>query len=167
MNLPVLVLNANYEPINVCATRRAVVLVIVGKAEVVENGRGYVRTPTHTVLRPSVIRLNYVIKRPRPRVRLSKKEVFRRDGYVCQYCGKHTTDLTVDHVIPRHLGGQHRWDNLVSACPACNRHKGGRPLRETNMKLSHEPREPEASKEYFFSRYLDSQEGWQRFVSGW
>jgi 5-methylcytosine-specific restriction endonuclease McrA len=167
MNLPVLVLNANYEPINVCATRRAVVLVIVGKAEVVENGRGYVRTPTHTVLRPSVIRLNYVIKRPRPRVRLSKKEVFRRDGYICQYCGKHTTDLTVDHVIPRHLGGQHRWDNLVSACPACNRQKGGRPLRETNMKLLREAREPEASKEYFFSRYLESQEGWQRFVSGW
>lgn len=167
MNAPVLVLNANYEPINVCATRRAVVLVIVGKAEVVQNGRGYVQTPSHRVLRPSIIRLNYSIKRPRPRVRLSKRELFRRDNYTCQYCGKHTADLTVDHVMPRHLGGPHRWDNLVSACPTCNRTKGGHALRDTNMKLMRPPREPEASADYFFSRYLGIHEEWERFVSGW
>jgi 5-methylcytosine-specific restriction endonuclease McrA len=150
MNTPVLVLNANYEPINVCRTRRAVILVIVGKAEVVENGRGYVRTPTQFVLRPSVIRLQYMINRPRPHVRLSKQEIFRRDNYTCQYCGKQVKDLTIDHVIPRHLGGQHRWDNLVSACPTCNRRKGGRPLRETDMHLLHTPKEPEAGTNYFF-----------------
>jgi 5-methylcytosine-specific restriction endonuclease McrA len=167
MNEPVLVLNANYEPINVCRTRRAVVLVIVGKAEVIENGRGYVRTPTQFVLRPSVIRLNYMIKRPRPRVRLSKQEVFRRDNYTCQYCGKQCRDLTLDHVKPRRLGGQHRWDNLVSACPACNRLKGGRPLAETNMCLPRRPDEPEANVEYFFSHYLKVNQTWERFISGW
>jgi 5-methylcytosine-specific restriction endonuclease McrA len=167
MNAPVLVLNANYEPINVCATRRAVVLVIVGKAEIVENGRGYVQTLSQLIVRPSVIRLHYMIRRPRPRVRLSKREVFRRDGYTCQYCGVQTADLTIDHVVPRHLGGRHRWDNLVSACPDCNRLKGGRSLHETNMHLLRSAREPEANADYFFSRYLDSHENWGRFISGW
>ena len=167
MNTPVLVLNVNYEPIHVCATRRAVVLVIVGKADVVENGRGYINTPNQLVLRPSVIRLNYMIKRPRPHVRLSKREVFRRDNYTCQYCGRQTADLTIDHVVPRRLGGQHRWDNLVSACPTCNRQKGGRPLQETNMKLFQPPTEPEASMDYFFSRYLETHRDWEPFLSGW
>ena len=167
MNTPVLVLNANYEPINVCRTRRALVLVIVGKAEIIENGRGHVKTPTQFILRPSVIRLNYMIGRPRPHVRLSKQEVFRRDNYTCQYCGKQCRELTIDHVRPRHLGGQHRWDNLASACPACNRRKGGRPLHKTTMKLLHIPKEPEASADYFFSHYLRTNHTWERFITGW
>ncbi len=167
MNMPVLVLNANYEPINVCCIRRALVLIIVGKAETLENGRGYVRTPNALILRPSVIRLNYMIKRPRPRVRLTKQEIFRRDNYTCQYCGQRARDLTIDHVKPRRLGGEHRWDNLVSACPACNRRKGGRPLHETDMQLLRPPAEPEATADYFFSNYLTTNESWERFLSGW
>jgi len=167
MNTPVLVLNANYEPINICRTRRAIVLVIVGKAEILENGRGYVNTPFHRVLRPSVIRLNYVIRRPRPRVRLTKHEIFRRDNYTCQYCGSRCKDMTIDHVTPRHLGGLYRWDNLVSACPACNRRKGGRPLAETDMALLKPPREPEPSTDYFFSHYLEANQSWERFIAGW
>jgi len=102
----VLVLNQNYEPLNVCNTRRALVLVDGGKAEVLEHAFGDIRTPSRAIPRPSVIRLVYMIKRPRPRVRLTRREVFMRDQYTCQYCGLKTRDLTLDHVIPRHLAAR-------------------------------------------------------------
>ncbi|NIV31113.1 MAG: HNH endonuclease, partial [Anaerolineae bacterium] len=70
--------------------------------------------------RPSVIRIGYMVKRPRPRVRLTKREVFRRDDYTCQYCGSRARTLTLDHIVPRHRGGRHRWENLVAACASCN-----------------------------------------------
>jgi 5-methylcytosine-specific restriction endonuclease McrA len=98
---------------------------MVGKAELVENGRGYIHTSFSVFPRPSVIRLAYMIRRPRPRVKLTKREVFRRDNYICQYCGQPATWPTVDHVIPRFRGGECSWGNLVTACPQCNR-KGGR-----------------------------------------
>jgi 5-methylcytosine-specific restriction endonuclease McrA len=139
----------------------------LGKAEVLENGRGYVQTQSQVLLRPSVIRLHYMIRRPRPRVRLTKREIFRRDSYTCQYCGLQTPELTIDHVVPRHLGGRHRWDNLVSACPTCNRAKGARPLSETSMHLLRPAQEPEANADYFFSRYLDANGNWERFIAGW
>ena len=109
----VLVLNQNYEPLNVCNARRALVLVDGGKAEVLEHAFGDIRTPSRAIPRPSVIRLVYMIKRPRPRVRLTRREIFMRDGYTCQYCGLKSRDLTLDHVIPRHRGGPHSWENLV------------------------------------------------------
>jgi 5-methylcytosine-specific restriction endonuclease McrA len=93
---PVLVLNANFEPINVCGMRRALGLVLADKAMLVLNGRGEVRTASRSFPRPSVIRLNLMVHRPRPILKLSRREVFRRDGYICQYCGKHTLDLTID-----------------------------------------------------------------------
>ncbi len=113
----VLVLNQNYEPLNVCNARRALVLVEGGKAEVLEHAMNLaeLRSPSRSFRRPSVIRLVYMIKRPRPRVRLTRREIFMRDHYTCQYCGLKTRDLTLDHVIPRHRGGKHTWDNLVSA----------------------------------------------------
>jgi len=89
MHRPVLVLNGNYEPLNVCATKRAMGLVLCGKATVLENGRGLIRTVSRAYERPSVIRLGYVVSRPRPRVRLSKREVLRRDGHRCQYTHNH------------------------------------------------------------------------------
>jgi len=111
MNEPVLVLNGNYEPINVCNTKRAMGLILADKAMVLENGRGFIRTVSRTYERPSVIRLVYVVRRPRPHVRLSKREILRRDGYRCQYCGKETSQLTIDHVVPRHRGGRHSWES--------------------------------------------------------
>ena len=130
LNRAVLVLNANYEPLHVCSTKRAVGLLVTGKAELMVNGRGHIRTARLTYPAPSVIRLEHMIKRPRPRVKLSKREIFRRDNYTCQYCGRQTQHLTIDHVIPRHKGGGHEWDNLVAACPPCNRRKGGRNPQE-------------------------------------
>jgi 5-methylcytosine-specific restriction endonuclease McrA len=102
VNSPVLVLNQNYEPLNISRVRRAVVLVMRGKAETLENGSGVIHTPSYALPMPSVIRIVYLVKRPRLEKKLTRREVFQRDKYTCQYCGKDTRELTLDHVIPRH-----------------------------------------------------------------
>jgi 5-methylcytosine-specific restriction endonuclease McrA len=167
INSAVLVLNQNYEPLNVCNARRAFVLVDRGKAEVLEHGEGALRTPTVAYRLPSVIRLVYMIKRPRPQMRLSRREVFNRDHNTCQYCGRQTRDLTLDHVIPRHKGGYHVWENLVSACKVCNHRKAGRTPQEARMRLIREPFTPYVSSYYIVYPYLDSQTEWRKFIPGW
>jgi 5-methylcytosine-specific restriction endonuclease McrA len=167
MQSPVLVLNANFEPINVCNTRRAIMLILDGKASLVMNGRGEIKTVTRVYPRPSVIRLMNMIKRPRPHVKLTKREVMRRDGYSCQYCGQHHAVMTIDHIMPRHMGGQYTWENLVTACPPCNHRKGGRTLEQAHMHLLHKPAEPPASAVYIFGRHLHENEEWLPFVQGW
>ena len=164
---PVLVLNANFEPINICTTRRAMGLLLTGKADMVVNGRGYIRTITELLPRPSVIRLENQVHRPRPLVKLTRREVFRRDNHTCQYCGKHDGGLTVDHVLPRHLGGQHVWTNVVAACAACNHRKGGRRLEESHMSLLRSPKEPPANAFYIFGRHLVENGEWEPYISGW
>lgn len=165
----VLVLNQNYEPLNVCNARRALVLVDGGKAEVLEHGEHPIRTPQRQFPRPSVIRLVYMIKRPRPRVRLTRREIFIRDRFTCQYCGTHSRDLTLDHILPRHRGGRHTWDNLASACRGCNHRKGGRTPDEARMHLRRPPREPHASSYYLFHQYLENDRflTWQKFIPEW
>lgn len=165
----VLVLNQNYEPLNVCNTRRALVLIDGGKAEVLEHGDAPIRTPSRCFPRPSVIRLVYMIKRPRPRVRLTRREVFVRDRHTCQYCGTRSRDLTLDHVLPRHRGGHHSWENLVSACRTCNHRKGGRTPEEARMLLRHAPFEPHASSFSMLHPYLETGRfaDWQKFLPGW
>lgn len=164
---PVLVLNANFEPINVCTTRRAIGLILNGKASLVLNGRGEIKTVSQVFPRPSIIRLDLMVKRPRQRVRLTKREVLRRDNYTCQYCGQSPAYLTIDHVIPRRLGGQHSWDNLVAACPACNHRKGGRTIEQAQMRLLRQPSEPSASASYLFARHLRENSDWEPFIEGW
>lgn len=167
MNEPVLLLNANFEPLNVCTTRRAIGLLHKGKAEMMLNGRGFIHTVRQAYPRPSVIRLGYMIKRPRPRVRLSKREIFRRDEFSCQYCGAKSGRLTIDHVVPRHRGGAHDWMNLVTACAACNLKKGGRTLPEARMSLLRKPQEPKASALYLYGAHLTGNEEWMQFLEGW
>ena len=167
MLVPVLVLNANFEPINVCNTRRAITLVLDGKASLVMNGRGEIKTVTLTFPRPSVIRLVNMIRRPRPRVKLTKREVMRRDSYSCQYCGQHAAVMTIDHVLPRHMRGQYTWENLVTACPYCNHRKGGRTLDQAHMRLLRVPAEPPVSAVYIFGRHLNENQDWLPFVQGW
>lgn len=167
MQVPVLVLNANFEPINVCNTRRAITLVLDGKASLVMNGRGVIKTVTHTFPRPSVIRLVNMVKRPRPRVKLTKREVMRRYSYSCQYCGQHAAIMTIDHILPRHMGGGYTWDNLVTACPSCNHRKGGRTIDQAHMRLLRVPAEPPASATYIFGRHLYENQDWLPFVQGW
>ena len=167
MQVPVLVLNANFEPIHVCDTRRAIGLILNEKASLVLNGRGEIKTISHAYPRPSVIRLTKMVKRPRPRVKLNKREVLRRDNYTCQYCGQNTSVLTVDHVIPRHLGGDHSWENLVAACPHCNHRKGGRTTDQAQMRLLRLPESPPASADYIFARHLKDNYEWMPYIQGW
>jgi len=164
---PVLVLNASFEPLNVCTTRRAIGLVLTGKADMVLNGRGEIRTVSRSFPRPSIIRLERMVKRPRIRVRLTKREVLRRDEYTCQYCGKRSPNLTIDHIIPRRLGGTHSWENLVAACPNCNHRKGGRTTEHAHMRLLHPPKEPPASARYRFAHHINNNLDWLPFVEGW
>jgi 5-methylcytosine-specific restriction endonuclease McrA len=167
MDISVLVLNQNYEPLNVCNVRRALVLVLRGRAEIIELGRGVLRSTSRIIPLPSVIRLVSFIRRPRPRVRLTRKEVFARDGWACAYCGRSAMDLTLDHVVPRHRGGKHTWDNLVSACKSCNHRKAGRTPPEAKMQLLHMPAEPRVSVYHAFYPYLGHYETWRKFVPGY
>ena len=163
INSPVLVLNQNYQPLNVCNVRRALVLVGRGKAELVVNGRGHIKSVSELFPAPSVIRLIYMVKRPVMRRRLSRQAVFYRDGFTCQYCGKQTRQLTLDHIIPRWRHGPHSWDNIVSACIPCNHHKAGRTPREARMKLLREPGEPKPNPYYMFQR-REIMEEWRPFI---
>lgn len=166
MDHSVLVLNHNYEPLNVCATRRALVLVLCGKAEVLEHNGHEIVTPSQIFRAPSVIRLSHLVRRPMPQVKLSRREIFRRDNFTCQYCGSRTNDLTLDHVVPRHRGGAHTWENLVSACRACNHRKGGRTPEEARMKLPRKPFRPHAGPYYAIERRVRDgmDEGWYKFL---
>lgn len=167
MNTLVLLLNANFEPLNVCNTRRAIGMMLDGKAALIANGRGVIQTVSASFPRPSVIRLEHMIQRPRPRIKLTRREVFRRDDYTCQYCGRKPPNLTIDHVLPRHLGGAHVWTNVVTACAICNHQKGGRRLDESRIGLLTVPREPPASVRYIFGQHLSENETWAPFITGW
>ncbi len=165
LNHPVLVLNQSYEPLTVCRARRALVLVFQGKAEMLEDGLGFIHTICDTVPIPSVIRLWRLIKRPRRQRKMTRYEIFNRDHYTCQYCGEQSRHLTLDHVIPRYRGGQHTWENVVSACVACNRHKAGRTPKEANMKLIRLPAQPVGSPVFAIPyQYLSKRGEWQKYL---
>ena len=140
----VLVLNASYEPLNVCTVRRAVVLLLKEKAEVLERGSGILRSETMRIDRPEVIRLISFVRVPRDihRRRITRKAVLARDHWTCQYCGADKPGLTVDHVIPRSRGGESVWENIVASCAPCNRRKGNRLPQEVRMHPRQRPRPP-------------------------
>jgi 5-methylcytosine-specific restriction endonuclease McrA len=164
-NLPVLVLNQSYEPLAVCRARRAVVLIFEGKAEMLEDGLGHIHSISRTYPLPSVIRLARMVKRPRRQRKMSRFEIFSRDKYTCQYCGVKTRQLTLDHVVPRFRGGQHTWENVVSACVACNRHKAGRTPEEAHMKLIKTPAPPSDNHYYVIPyHYLDKRDEWRKYL---
>ena len=147
---PVLVLNQNYQPLNICNVRRAFGLMGRGKAEPVSNGRGYLHSVSQSFPAPSVIRLFYMVKRPVMRRRLSRQAVFYRDGFPCQYCGTETKQLTLDHIVPRSRKGAHVWENVVSACIPCNHHKAGLTPVEAKMGLRNRPTAPRPNPYYMF-----------------
>jgi 5-methylcytosine-specific restriction endonuclease McrA len=162
---PCLVLNQSYEPLNVCRARRALSLIFSGKAEMLENGTGYIHTANTVFPIPSVIRLAYLVKRPRPQPKLTRVEIFNRDHYTCQYCGKQSHQLTLDHIIPRHQSGRHTWENLVSACASCNRRKAGRTPEQAHMKLLSKPVRPVGSIYLNIPHYsLETQGHWQKYL---
>jgi len=164
-NSPVLVLNQSYEALNICRARRAVVLLLQGKAEMLENGLGFIHTTNDVFPIPSVIKLAYMVKRPQPERKLTRLGVFHRDQYTCQYCGKESQQLTIDHVIPRHQSGQHSWENMVSACIPCNRRKAGRTPQQARMKLIHQPSQPRSNIPFYIPRhYLAILSEWQKYL---
>ena len=140
----VLVLNASYEPINVCNVRRATVLVLKDRAEILERGEGALHSERLAFDRPCVIRLMRYVRVPRDvhRRKITRKAVLARDAWTCQYCGRQAAGLTVDHVIPRSRGGESVWENIVASCAPCNRKKGNLTPREARMHPRSRPRPP-------------------------
>jgi 5-methylcytosine-specific restriction endonuclease McrA len=142
LNRLVLVLNASYEPINIVTARRALTLVLGGKALVEERSKFVIRTSKINVPVPSVIRLMSYRRIPRQNRSMSRKGILLRDGSTCQYCRSTlpAKDLTLDHVIPRSRGGESTWENLVACCFPCNNRKGNRTPQEAGMALAKQPR---------------------------
>lgn len=139
-----LVLNASMEPLCVVPTRRAIVLVLSAKADLLHAGEGVFRAERTALPAPSVVRLRRYVHVPyRRRAALSRRGVFLRDDGTCQYCGR--TAENVDHVVPRSRGGPHVWENVVAACERCNAHKKDRTPDEANMVLARRPFAPRAA----------------------
>ena len=140
----VLVLNASYEPINVCTVRRAAVLILKNRAEMLEKGDWALHAESFTLDRPVVIRLLTYVRIPRDahRRKITRRAVFARDRWTCQYCGHERGNLTVDHVIPRSKGGPSTWENIVTCCAPCNRRKGDRLPHQVGMHPRVKPRIP-------------------------
>src|ERR1041384_2126548 len=139
---PVLVLNASYEPINICGARRALVLVLKGVASAEEQAAPAIHSARNAMLLPSVIRLLEYRRIPRQTRALSRKNILMRDRYTCQYCHRvlPSAELTLDHVIPRSRSGESAWENLVACCHHCNNKKGSRTPEEAGMKLARQPK---------------------------
>ena len=163
-----LVLNAGYEPMSVVSFKRAVILVLTGKASVLQaDEHDPIRSESLALDRPSVIILTRYVKPPRRRpVMLSRRGVLRRDGHLCAYCGAHAT--TIDHVLPRSRGGQNTWTNLVACCRSCNCDKGNRTPEEMGWTLRFTPAPPRVGR--FWLREIEEPIAeWRPFLvgSGW
>jgi 5-methylcytosine-specific restriction endonuclease McrA len=164
---PVLVLNASYEPINICAARRALVLVLKGIASAEEVSATSVHSTRRTLKVPSVIRLLEYRRIPHQTRALSRKNILMRDRYTCQYCLKilPTGELTLDHVIPRARAGESAWENLVACCHSCNNRKGSRTPEEAGMKLVRQPKPFSLHTSRHLMRLLGkSDEQWRKYL---
>jgi 5-methylcytosine-specific restriction endonuclease McrA len=168
LQTPVLVLNASYEPINICGARRALVLVLKGVARTEEEQGTTLHAAKVVVPMPSVIRLLEYRRIPHQTRALSRKNILLRDRNTCQYCGVILTcnELTLDHVIPRSRGGSSTWENLVACCHTCNRRKGSQMLNELkNMTLAREPRPFTLHTSRHIMRMIGSADpNWRRYL---
>jgi 5-methylcytosine-specific restriction endonuclease McrA len=167
MHNPVLVLNATYEPINVCAARRALVLVLKGIAAAEESSRSFVRSPSRSLLLPSVIRLLEYRRIPFQGRALSRKNILLRDRNTCQFCARSlpSSELTLDHIVPRSRGGESTWENLVACCHPCNNRKGDRLPEEAGMRLLRRPRSFTVHTSRQLIRLMGrSDENWRKYL---
>ncbi len=143
MSAKVLILNQNYEPMSVINVKKAIVLLYLGKAELIEANDGKrVRSVSMSMPFPSIVRLSVYVKVPFKKIILSRKNILRRDGHRCQYCGRTEVALTIDHLMPVSRGGEDTWENLVCACVDCNNRKGDRTADEARMPLHRRPIRP-------------------------
>jgi 5-methylcytosine-specific restriction endonuclease McrA len=160
MSTNVLVLNSDYEPLNICNLHRAIKLIYKDKADILhycgeeaEDVEFVFDGSDNDYAIPTVIRLKFQIKRPRAVARCSRRGIYIRDNYQCQYCGS-TSDLTLDHVVPKRLGGKETWENLVTCCKKCNGKKSDKPLDKSGLSLRKQPRAPKYNSSLGFSKYL-------------
>jgi 5-methylcytosine-specific restriction endonuclease McrA len=162
----VLVLNASLEPLHIVSVRRAIVLLLKEKAEVVEAARAKIRSENLALEMPLVIRLVYYVRVPhRLLIPVTRRTILARDQYTCQYCGAQPTKgkLTLDHVVPRSRGGGHSWDNVVAACIPCNQRKGGRLPEEAGMRLLARPAAPRYAAVVLLGK-MHGHEVWRKYV---
>lgn len=166
MDGEVLVLNCDFEPLNVCNLRRAIALVHLGKAEVLHTSERTVRTSGRELESPSVLKLRHQVRRPVPQLKLSRRSIFARDNYQCQYCGQNGRELTIDHVVPKRLGGPATWENLVACCRRCNARKGDKPLQHSGLRLRREPKRPRYVPYISLAKYVAGQknEVWRSYL---
>ena len=161
----VLLLNNNFEPLTMCSAKRAIIMVWSGKAEIVERTDFCVHSVSMTFYIPSVIRLLFFVSiSQRMNVQLTKQNILRRDHKTCQYCGKNEGRMTVDHVIPRSMGGLDTWENLVCACPSCNNRKGDNTLDQAGMRLIKSPRKPTV-RSFLFGYKSPVSESWRAYLN--
>lgn len=163
----VLVLNQTFEPLHVCSARRAVTMLLRGRAEKVEEDGYMIRSPSQAIRLPSVIRLRRYIPISRwGEIAFSKKNVFKRDRYTCQYCGGQGKGLTIDHVVPRSRGGRTTWENVVAACRRCNAIKGDRTLEESDFQLVRSPERPFFLFRHYASsaQHLSTLSSWDKYL---
>jgi len=163
LNRYVLVLNQAYEPVMVTNAKRAVVLVLLGKAEEVVNYREIVHSPSFQMPLPSIVRLSRYVRVRDKEIVLTRKNVLKRDNHRCQYCGRTSVPLTLDHVLPKHRGGSDTWNNLVAACHPCNVRKGNRTPTEATMPLLRRPHKP--SRITYFQKFVRRrQAAWRPYL---
>lgn len=162
----VLVLNATYEPLNITSWRRAMGLLLKGKAESLEQDPARRIRPDH--LLPTVIRLRQFVRVPYRPLPLTRRHLFERDGHTCQYCGRGGQPLSIDHILPRSRGGGDVWENVTTACLPCNVRKGNRTPREAGMRLRQEPRRPLSGLVFEAHRRIHggSHREWAKYVIG-
>ena len=163
----VLILNQTFEPLQVCTARRAVVLLFTGRAERVEDSGKVIRSPSRCFPIPLVIRLQHFVRKPiPPTISFNKKNILKRDAYTCQYCGRNSGErMTIDHVVPKSLGGRTVWENVVSACRACNLKKANKRPAEAGMRLLRKPSRPHSVSYLGILAHTSSQySAWQRYL---
>jgi 5-methylcytosine-specific restriction endonuclease McrA len=164
MNAKVLILNQNYEPMSVINVKKAIVLLYLGKAELIAaNEYLRVRAVSMSMPFPSIVRLSMYVRVPYKKIILSRKNILRRDGHRCQYCGRGDLPLTLDHIVPLSRGGDDSWENLSAACVQCNNRKGDRTPDEARMPLRRKPMRP--NHVTFISHFVSTlDERWKPYL---
>jgi len=137
----ILVLNSDYTPLNITTFKRAIILVIKGKAEIIKNDDNIIRSESIIYSKPLIIRLFNYISHKMKNLRVNRNRLYKRDNNECVYCGS-KKDLTIDHILPKSRGGKNTWNNLITCCLPCNLRKGDKTPEEARMPLRFQPRTP-------------------------
>ena len=159
----VLLLNSSYEPMMVVSGKKAILMIISNKVDTIEKTNHYICSSVLKLSFPSVIKLRSFIYINFKNIPLTRKNIIKRDNCTCQYCGKITKSITIDHIIPKDKNGKDLWSNLVSACNNCNSKKSNKYLSDTNMKLLREPVKP--TYIYHLQKYLNKENNsWKPYL---